>query len=125
MHFIMLECPNCGLSSGYDPIAGGEPEEEEPGLCCPVSGCTGTVSYVEDLEERPFWGCGECGSIWYEEKNLQAEISAIVEKYPYRRKCYVKRGGKWAPADLSKIPDDYNERVEREPDGVGPEYVRG
>jgi transcription elongation factor Elf1 len=75
MHLIMLQCPNCGMSAAYDPTTG-QPaaDDDAPGLRCPVSGCAGIVSHVEDLEDkRPFWGCGECGSIWYDERKLQAE----------------------------------------------------
>ena len=75
------------------------------------------MSYVERLpdEQRGFWGCGECGSIWYDESNLYAEITSIVERFPYRRRCYAKKGKKWRAASPGREPKDYAKRVEGEP----------
>jgi hypothetical protein len=84
------------------------------------------VDYVDrEEDEGPFWGCGECGSIWYKKANLFKEIENIVKKFAYRKKCYRKSKREWLPAAPDKIPDDYEERVVDEPDDEGDDYVRG
>ena len=79
---------------------------------------------VED-DDGEFWGCGECGSTWRKKKNFMAEITAIVEKYPYRQACYQKSGKNWLPADPGAEPDDYEDRVEEETPDESDEYERG
>jgi hypothetical protein len=83
------------------------------------------VDFIDHGKEEPFWGCGECGSMWYDKANLLKEIEAIVNRFKYRKKCYRKVKGEWQPADMEKIPDDYEERVENEPEDDATDYVRG
>ena len=59
---------------------------------CPVSRCSGWVVLVADPEERSFWGCGECGSVWYNRSKLFEEICKIINRFPYRQRCYVFDG---------------------------------
>lgn len=101
--------------------------DSTPTYRCPVSACAGWVDFIEEVEEddEPFWGCGECGSAWYKKSNLLKEIDAIVQTFPYRKSCYRKAKGEWLPADPDKTPDDYEERVENEPDDEADDYIRG
>lgn len=93
---------------------------------CPVSACAGWVSLVaDDEEEGPFWGCGECGSIWRERVNLLAEIDAMVARFPYRAGCYRRADGGWLPADPASIPAEYERRVQEEPADEAEDYARG
>jgi len=135
MRFAMIDCLHCGQMFSVDPVAWkmslpttAEADMGETTLRCPVSGCTGWVSFIEDESEpssRPFWGCGESGSIWYERKSLNKEISAIIKKFAYRKHCYVKVGKDWEPNGLGKEPKNYEEFVEKEPkDNLG-SFVRG
>lgn len=125
MELIMLDCGTGLCYSRYNPQMGKEAAiKKEVAFRCPASRCTGNVTYVKD-DEGPFWGCGACGSIWYDKKNLLKEIDAIVKHFKYRRKCYRKVRGKWAPAARSKEPDDYCEMVEQEPPDKAKEFVRG
>lgn len=91
---------------------------------CPVSHCTGWVVCVED-EEAPFWGCGECGSVWFQKANLLREIDSILALFPYRHSCYRQAEGEWLPTDPETIPKDYEERVEQEPWDDSDDSVRG
>lgn len=125
-----IECPHCEDYTKIDPVAvvaGKDGSlDSTPTYRCPVSACAGWVEYVDsDEDEGPFWGCGECGSIWYKKANLLKEIDTIIKQFSYRKKCYRKVKGEWVPADPDKTPDDYEERVENEPDDESGEYVRG
>jgi hypothetical protein len=125
-----IECPLCADYTKIDPVAVAAGKDgtvvSEPMYRCPVSGCTGWVNYVRaGRHKRPFWGCGECGSIWHRKAKLLSEIDKIIKKFPYRRKCYRKSKGAWHPADPDRIPDDYDERVEAEPQDERNDFVRG
>lgn len=125
MELIIFECGNCHRSTFYNPQTGRPPPDmKEVVYRCPVSQCSGNVSYIK-YEEGPFWGCSECGSMWYDKKNLLKEIDTIVKRFTYRGKCYRKVKGKWEPADSPVEPDDYYEMVAEEPDDGAKDFVRG
>jgi hypothetical protein len=84
-------------------------------LRCPEVSCTGWVSEVRDGDQH-FWGCGECGTTWFERDELEESILAAVKKYPYRKMCYRKSKQGWQPAPLKNEPEDYEDRVEQEVD---------
>lgn len=123
--FIMIECPLCGSSTQYvkaeKPVENSHPVQN---YRCPITQCVGWVDLIDD-KARPFWGCGECGSVWYEEKNLQKEITDIVALHPYRARSYKQLNGKWIAGDLNLEPDNYEELVEKEPADDHDELVRG
>jgi hypothetical protein len=125
-----IECPRCHEYTMINPVAIVAGKDgavvSKPMYRCPVSGCAGWVDYVDsDEDEGPFWGCGECGSIWYKKAKLLKEIENIIKKFSYRKKCYRKCKGEWVPADPDKVPDDYEERVENELQDETDDYVRG
>ena len=127
---LNVDCPHCKGYTAINPVAvvAGQDgtAELKPTYRCPVSCCAGWVDHVDsDEDEGPFWGCGECGSIWYKKAKLLEEIDAIIKRFSYRKKCYRKHKGEWLPADPEKTPDDYEERVELEPEDESDEYVRG
>jgi uncharacterized Zn finger protein len=122
MKFVMLKCPNCGSHSSVSIVE--EPPEPEVTYRCPVAGCWGWVSEVDDGGDK-FWGCGECGSIWRSLASLEKEITAIVARFPYRRKSYRKKGAHWAPGELTKEVSDYEDRVASEPPDSSDEFERG
>lgn len=71
---VMMDCPICYK---YIPI---HPDDlmllhesrDEPVIDCPL--CSeGIVSFVED-ETETFWGCGECGNVWFSKKELDDAI---------------------------------------------------
>jgi hypothetical protein len=112
--------PPCKVRSrGVDPVAAEPPSMST--YRCPVSACSGWVDFIEG-DDRPFWGCGECGSLWYQKVNLLKEIEAITRLFPYRNECYSQVGGEWLPAAHS---DDYERRVEEEPQNQSDDFVRG
>lgn len=123
--FIMIECPSCGSSTQYvkaeEPI---ETSHQVRNYRCPITQCAGWVDLIDE-KTRPFWGCGECGSIWYEEKNLQKEITNIVALHPYRAHSYKNLNGKWIPGDLNSEPTNYEDLVEKEFADDHDELVRG
>lgn len=113
--FIMIECPRCGASTQYVAAAeGAKPIDHAASYRCPLPRCTGWVDWI-DAESPPFWGCGECGSVWQEDNEFQKGISAILARHPHRASSYKRSGGKWLPAALDAEPADYEERVDREP----------
>ena len=122
MSFIALRCPLCSVTSGHDlqkaPVS--TPVPEQP-LRCPVSGCAGLVSFVADA--KSFWGCGECGAVWYDESKLHSEITAIVDRFTHRRRCYARQGQKWRAA--KREPKNYAELVEQEPKDQATSFERG
>ena len=113
--FIMIECPCCGASTQYVTIAAvTKPQDHEAPYRCPLPRCAGWVDWI-DAESPPFWGCGECGSVWHEERDFQKRISDIVARYPYRADSYKSIAGKWLPAALDAESADYEERIDKEP----------
>jgi hypothetical protein len=94
-------------------------------LRCPVSHCTGWVSQVTSSDEPAFWGCGECGAIWYREESLGQEIADIVVRYPYRAPCYTQTGGTWHPAPVEAEHSDYEDLVQTEPWDERSDFTRG
>ena len=131
---VALQCPLCSRITSFDPSLEASPpipegavtQDNEIPYRCPVSGCVGWVSFVPSSgEERSFWGCGECGSIWYEEKNLQMEIGRIIAEYSYRKSAYRKEEGNWKPVVHDEQPSDYEDLVNKEPDGMKKSFVRG
>ncbi|KRD08140.1 hypothetical protein ASE21_15710 [Flavobacterium sp. Root901] len=91
---------------------------------CPVSHCIGWVDLIDD-DNSSFFGCGECGSIWYEEKNFQKEITQIISLYEYRTKCYEEIGEKWLPALFENEDKNYEILVESEPFDKSKSFIRG
>ncbi|MFC6298736.1 hypothetical protein GNF76_06815 [Pseudomonas sp. CCM 7893] len=123
--FIMIKCPCCGSSTQYVKVAeNASAEDQSKNYRCPITQCSGWVDLI-DNQPPPFWGCGECGSVWYEEKNLQKEITNIIALHPYRGGSYKKVNGRWLPADLSSEPANYEELVRKEPADDHDELVRG
>lgn len=123
-----IECPHCGKYTNFNPTAflAGEPAIASAApYRCPVSCCAGFVSHIEDEDDGSYWGCGECGSLWYDQEKLFAEITQIVKRFPYRRKCYKKSKGQWLPADIEKEVEDYEDLVYEEPEDESDDYVRG
>src|SRR5512145_749001 len=120
-----LTCPLCGKTF-FLSFAAEKKASTHPQFRCPVSHCAGWVDYITEQKGRPFWGCGECGSQWFDVENLYREIAAIQVSYPYRRKCYKPgKSNEWVSVALEKQPKDYEERVEQEPVDGRNEYVRG
>ena len=129
MAFVVIDCPHCTCGA-FVMLKEPASQSAEPNYRCPVSGCAGWVCFLEGdrkakKKEKPFWGCGECGSFWIKLGNLRKEIDAIVKKYPYRKKSYRKLKGEWLPADPAREPADYDERVEQEPMDEAKSYRRG
>lgn len=128
MPFVMLKCPKCWISFGYYLKENEEKAEEgcEKELVrCPVSRCSGWVSYVSGSPEveTPFWGCGECGSMWFKRQSLSRDIGDIIKKYPYRSPFYVLENGDYLPSEVHEIKD-HQARVEQEDDDHAPDFIR-
>lgn len=116
MRFIMLECLSCYKGFSLNPLTMTVPVPEkttdEDLLRCPCDSCYGLISYVED--QKPFWGCGECGSVWFTQSDLFEAIEASIKKHPYRAKVYKKKGNNFMPVPLENEPENYEETVARE-----------
>ena len=121
--FILITCGACHMGTIYNPS--GTPDEEVPSrlLRCPVQECVGFVVEIRD-KRRTVWSCGECGSVWRKLESVFREISEIVKKYPYRKRCYRKKGDVWVPATMSKEPANYDDLVEREEPDTRKRLVR-
>jgi len=105
--FIMLHCDKCGLDFGYNPKNENSDFKKELVWRCPISGCHGHVSFVEDFEDKPFYGCSETGTVWYEKEDFYKDIEKIIQKYPHRKNCYENRDNEWLPkaCDIEDLID--------------------
>ena len=124
---IKFECKNCRRWVDFNPVTG-KPNKSRASVKahrCPVAGCAGWVSRVKEEGEKPFWGCGECGSVWFRVSNLLKEVDQIIRRYPYRKHCYVKTDGKWQPGDSDNEPRGYEAKIGREEPDESNEYLRG
>lgn len=119
-HAIFVKCPNCDMTTV---LQWASPPPKGPPLRCPISTCAGYVVKVRK-EGNDFWGCGKCGSQWTKRESLQQEITDIVAKFAYRKKCYRKSGKVWVAADPEKEVEDYEDRVASEPDDPSDSYAR-
>jgi hypothetical protein len=68
MAFVVLSCPHCSCGA-FVMLKEPASATAESYYRCPVSHGTGWVCFVEGSKkskqkEKPFWGCGECGSFW-------------------------------------------------------------
>lgn len=113
MTFIMLECGNCGMSFPFNPSCTAlfDEEPQEIPIRTPIPGSHGYVSFVDDEDEK-FYGCGETGAIWRNKENLSRDIEAIINKYPHRKKCYLKTGSGWIAN--SNEPSNMDELIDQE-----------
>ena len=117
---VILKCPYCDISNFWKPIK----EIESLTYRCPVSSCSGWVSVLDD-GGREYLGCGECGSLWYEKKSFQKEVTEIQNLFPYRVSSYRRVKDKWFPADIKDEAKNYEDLVESEPKDSGENFVRG
>jgi DNA-directed RNA polymerase subunit M/transcription elongation factor TFIIS len=78
---VMLACSECFKDIPINPedLLSFESQKDKPvqgikyqGETCPI--CKeDIISYVDDGDEK-FWGCGECGNVWFKEKDLEKEL---------------------------------------------------
>lgn len=123
--FAMLRCSICDKSFPINPTAVNIEIETEESLRCPISGCSGFVSYIDDSDDQ-FYGCGECGAIWYNKSNLFTEIANIINTFPYRGKVYILKGDmEFTPIAIENSPKEYEQLVEKEPKENMKSFIRG
>ena len=76
----MIECAECYKDVPINPmnLMSFEPKkdkvstDEYDGKSCPV--CKeGILSFI-DHEKEKFWGCGECGNVWFSKQDLEKEF---------------------------------------------------
>lgn len=121
LHAIFVKCTQCTMTTVVQWAE--KPVKETPPLRCPVSACDGHVVHVTN-DGPAYWGCGHCGSQWYDVAKLQQEITAIVKRFPYRKKSYRKAKGQWIAAGEEAEVEDYEDRVAEEPEDDTTEYRR-
>lgn len=80
---------------------------------CPIKTCSGIVVEIED-DDSTFFGCGECGNVWYDNKSLNIAIAEIIEKYKYRSEVYKKEGENFIAIPFTEEPKNYAELVQKE-----------
>jgi len=81
---------------------------------CPVKACSGWVCEVSDPPNPNFFGCGECGTVWWKKAELDQGIFQAIEKYPYRAKSYLKTDSGWVAQPLEQEAKDYERKVSKE-----------
>ena len=72
---LIIECTKCYKDVLINPIALLDIQNlnKEKNIQCPI--CKeGIVSYIDD-EDECFWGCGECGNVWFTKSNLDDAIN--------------------------------------------------
>lgn len=116
MKFIMIKCPHCSMSYNFNPTLSDVvlPTKRSvgDGVRCPKETCFGIVSYIDDTPS--FWGCGECGSVWFKKDDLYGDIKNIISKYPYRGCVYKVIDGEYFPVPDKDIPASYDEQIRME-----------
>jgi hypothetical protein len=119
MTFIMVRCSLCSKAFPLNPLTMQIPELPEKkigdGLRCPYKTCHSYISFIED--KPSFWGCGECGNVWFEKEKLFRDIEEISKKYSYRKMVYKKEGDGFVPVSSKNEPKNYEQLVEKEWDG--------
>lgn len=87
-------------------------------LRCPTQTCYGWVSAIEENIENLFYGCGSCGNVWFHAHDLFNEITAIIQKYPYRAAVYIHSEHQgmcgYVAVPLAEEPADYINQVNTE-----------
>ena len=78
----------------------------------PISGCEGYVSFIDNGEDEPFYGCGETGIIWRTKEAFYRDIENIIFKYPHRKHFYEFKNGEWMPVD--EVSGDIEDLIETE-----------
>lgn len=80
---VIIECPQCYKDVPIDPanLMSGEPQKDQDtktnvkeNIECPICH-EGVIAYVENGDEN-FWGCGECGNVWFSKEALEKEIAS-------------------------------------------------
>ncbi|EJX0633969.1 hypothetical protein ODD08_004050 [Salmonella enterica] len=116
MKFMMIKCPHCSMSYPFNPMLSNTSSPTErpvgDGLRCPKETCSGIVSYIDDVPS--FWGCGECGNVWFKKDDLYSDIKSITNKYPYRGCAYKIIDNEYFPAADEDIPASYDEQIKSE-----------
>lgn len=112
-----LKCPHClEFITTYPMIIMGLKDhvsgKDTKLFFCPSPGCTGFVE--EDPDHKGLYGCSHCSEEWHGLDEVYRAIGSIIEKYPYRKKVYLKRGKKYKSIAFDKEPDWYAEKVEEE-----------
>jgi DNA-directed RNA polymerase subunit M/transcription elongation factor TFIIS len=71
---VMMDCPVCykSIPVHSDDLMVLQASSGEQIIDCPIC-CSRIVSYVEDDTEK-FWGCGECGNVWFSKRDLDNAI---------------------------------------------------
>ncbi|MHC5311009.1 hypothetical protein ACYSNM_13275 [Myroides sp. LJL116] len=80
---VMLECPECFKEVPINPDnllakvsqKDNDIKEKYDGIDCPIC-LVGIVSYIDNNKEKAFWGCGECGTVWTNEKKIEKDINS-------------------------------------------------
>lgn len=79
---VFIECPECFKDVPINPsdLLSKEAQKDEnkknknsKSIECPICH-EGIVSYIDDGDEK-FWGCGECGNVWFSNETLNEAIS--------------------------------------------------
>lgn len=83
-------------------------------LRCPVVACIGWICEVEQEPDPKFWGCGECGTAWFQWEALDRTIDDVISRLTYRRNVYVGTDSRWRGVDPDAEPDNYEALVEEE-----------
>lgn len=120
MSFIMIRCPHCATSYPLNPQSMELPltdmEENSVDFRCPKKTCCGVISHIDD--HPPFWGCGECGSVWFDINELYKDIELILEKFPYRAIAYRLENNKYYPALTQPSVREYEDMIQNEWDNT-------
>ncbi len=107
----MLKCSICGHSF---PINTQDITDKNRGneyvWRSPIAGCTGFVTYIDNSDEKPFWGCDETGVVWLNRDRFNKDIELIISRFPHRSDCYKKINGDWYPNE--EEPEDIDEIIE-------------
>jgi hypothetical protein len=96
--------------------------ESELSWKTPISGCEGYVSFIDNGEDEPFYGCGETGVIWRTKDAFYRDIESIISISPHRKHFYEFKNGEWMPVD--DVSEDIDDLIEAEDEETITNYER-
>ena len=74
---LMLDCPICYKSIPINPtdLMSIKEKNKEITIKCPI--CSDGIVSCIDNETEKFWGCGECGNVWFSKESLDDAVKQM------------------------------------------------
>ena len=81
---------------------------------CPLPHCACWVIQLPP-EDGGLFICDDCGQVWETKQELDAAISAAIQRFPYRAQVYRQTETGYQAVPRGEEPAEYEEWVSQEP----------